>query len=123
MMRVSNGPRRRRMIRGTIARIGGKNMRDGQCSQPANLRRTSTLRVQSVAVSIDGFSAGPNQDVENPLGFGGPKLMDWFLHTRVWQEMHGHAGQGETGVDNEMAAQGFKGIGAWILGRNMFGPV
>jgi dihydrofolate reductase len=83
----------------------------------------SRLRVQSFAVSLDGFGAGPNQDVENPLGVGGPNLMDWFFHTRIWQEMHGNAAQGEAGVDNEMAAQGFTGIGAWILGRNMFGPV
>jgi dihydrofolate reductase len=80
------------------------------------------LRVQSFAISIDGYGAGPNQDLQNPLGVGGPKLMEWFFQTRVWQRMHGQAG-GETGVDNRMAEQGFTGIGAWILGRNMFGPV
>lgn len=83
----------------------------------------SRLRVQSFAVSLDGFGAGPDQGLENPLGVGGPLLMDWFLHTRIWQQMHGNASGGETGVDNEIAAQGFAGIGAWILGRNMFGPV
>ena len=80
------------------------------------------VRVQSFAVSIDGYAAGPNQDLQNPLGVNGPELMDAFFHTRVWREMHGQEG-GETGVDNALAAQGFKGIGAWILGRNMFGPV
>lgn len=83
----------------------------------------SRLRVQSFAMSLDGFGAGPNQDLANPLGVGGPLLMDWFFHTRIWQEMHGNPTGGETGVDNEMAAQGFAGIGAWIIGRNMFGPV
>ena len=82
----------------------------------------SQLRVQSFAISIDGYGAGPNQDLSNPLGVGGPDLMQWFFHSRVWRQMHGHEG-GETGIDNEMAERGFAGIGAWILGRNMFGPV
>jgi dihydrofolate reductase len=80
------------------------------------------LCVRSFAVSIDGYGAGPNQDLQNPLGVGGPELMAWFFHTRVWRAMHGRDG-GETGVDNTMAERGFDGIGAWILGRNMFGPV
>jgi len=82
----------------------------------------SKLRVQSFAISIDGYGAGPNQDVQNPLGVGGPELMEWFFRTRVWRRMQGQK-DGETGVDNRMAEQGFTGIGAWILGRNMFGPV
>ena len=82
----------------------------------------SKLRVQSFAISIDGYGAGPNQDLQNPLGVRGPELMEWFFHTRVWRRMHGQD-DGETGVDNGMAEQGFAGIGAWILGRNMFGPV
>jgi dihydrofolate reductase len=82
----------------------------------------SKLRVLSFAVSIDGYSAGPNQDLENPLGARGPELMDWFFHTRSWRAMHGQA-DGETGIDDGIAAQGFAGIGAWIIGRNMFGPV
>ena len=82
----------------------------------------SRLRVHSFAVSIDGFGAGPNQDLQNPLGVGGPELFDWFFHTRTWQQMHGQAG-GETGADDAIAAKGFEGFGAWILGRNMFGPV
>ena len=80
------------------------------------------LRVQSFAVSLDGFGAGPNQDLAHPLGVRGPELMEWFFPTRVWRTMQGHA-DGETGIDNGMAEQGFSGIGAWILGRNMFGPV
>jgi dihydrofolate reductase len=78
--------------------------------------------VQSFAVSLDGFSAGPRQDLQNPLGIRGPELMEWFFHTRIWREMQGQGG-GETGTDNAMASQGFENLGAWILGRNMFGPV
>ncbi len=80
------------------------------------------LRVQSFAISLDGYGAGPNQDLQHPLGVNGPELMEWFFRTRVWQRMHGQDG-GETGVDNSMAERGFTGIGAWILGRNMFGPI
>ena len=80
------------------------------------------LLVQSFAISIDGYGAGPNQDLQNPLGVAGPELMEWFFHTRLWRSMHGQD-DGETGVDNRVAEQGFVGIGAWILGRNMFGPV
>ena len=71
---------------------------------------------------MDGYGAGPSQDLQNPLGVRGLELMDWFLNTRVWQKMHGQPG-GETGIDNEIAEQAFAGIGAWILGRNMFGPI
>ena len=78
----------------------------------------SKLRVQSFAISIDGYGAGPSQDLQHPLGLNGPELMEWFFHTRAWRTMHGHH-DGEQG----MAEQGFAGIGAWILGRNMFGPV
>ena len=79
--------------------------------------------VRVFSISIDGYGAGPGQSLENPLGVRGPELFDWFFHTRVWQVMHGDAGGGESGVDNDVAARGFEGIGAWILGRNMFGPV
>ena len=82
----------------------------------------SKLRVSSFAVSIDGFGAGTSQDLENPIGVGGLALMDWFFPTRTWQHMHGNQG-GETGVDDGIAAQGLAGLGAWILGRNMFGPI
>jgi dihydrofolate reductase len=82
----------------------------------------SKLRVRSFAISIDGYGAGPNQDLQNPLGVGGPEMFDWFFHTRTWQRMQGNQG-GETGVDDDLAAQGMEGNGAWIMGRNMFGPV
>ena len=80
------------------------------------------LRVACFALSLDGYGAGPDQDLQNPIGTGGLKLMDWFFPTRAWRRMHGQ-GEGEDGIDNGMAEQGFLGIGAWILGRNMFGPV
>ena len=83
----------------------------------------SKLRVQSFAVSIDGFGAGPKQNLQNPLGVRGPELMEWFFPTRFFRKMHGGRDDGETGTDNAMAEQGFANIGAWILGRNMFGPV
>lgn len=80
------------------------------------------VRVQSFGVSLDGFSAGLHQDLQNPLGVRGPDIMEWFFPTDVFRRMHGQ-GSGETGVDNRMAEEGFHNIGAWILGRNMFGPV
>jgi dihydrofolate reductase len=82
----------------------------------------SRVRVQSFSVSLDGYGAGNDQDLDHPLGRGGPELMGWFFPTSVWQKMHGD-GTGETGADNRMAEAGFAGIGAWILGRNMFGPI
>jgi dihydrofolate reductase len=82
----------------------------------------SRVLVRSFAVSVDGFGAGPDQDLEHPLGVRGEELMEWFFHTRTWRAMHGEAG-GDTGVDDEIAARGMQGFGAWILGRNMFGPV
>lgn len=82
----------------------------------------SKLRVLSFALSLDGFGAGADQDLENPLGVNGPELMEWFFPLNVWKQMHG-LGEGETGVDDRVAQRGFEGIGAWILGRNMFGPV
>jgi dihydrofolate reductase len=78
--------------------------------------------VHSFAVSIDGFGAGPDQSLDQPLGAGGPEMFQWFFATRTWGAMHGEEG-GETGVDDQVAKRGFEGIGAWILGRNMFGPV
>jgi dihydrofolate reductase len=82
----------------------------------------SRLLVRGFSISIDGYGAGSGQDLMNPLGIGGPALFGWFFHTRTWQQMQGNAG-GETGIDDDFSAQGFDGIGAWILGRNMFGPV
>ena len=65
----------------------------------------SRLRVQTFSISIDGYGAGPCQDLQNPLGVGGPELFDWFFHTRTWQRMQGNEA-GETSVDDEIAAQG-----------------
>ena len=82
----------------------------------------SKLRVQCFGVSLDGYGAGTSQSLDNPLGVRGPELMEWFFATNVWKQMH-NLGEGERGVDNRMAEQGFENLGAWILGRNMFGPV
>ena len=82
----------------------------------------SKLRVQSFAVSLDGYGAGPDQSLEHPLGVRGPELMQWFFPTQFWRRMQGQDG-GETGIDHQIAEQSFDNIGAWILGRNMFGPV
>ena len=80
------------------------------------------LRVHTFAISIDGYGAGPNQDLPNPLGVGGEALHEWFVKTRTFRQLFGQKG-GSTGVDDEFAARGFDNIGAWILGRNMFGPI
>jgi len=80
------------------------------------------LRVQSFAISLDGYGAGPNQSIENPLGVGGTALHEWAFATRTFQLMHGRAG-GATGIDDDFVARGFSNIGAWIIGRNMFGPI
>jgi dihydrofolate reductase len=82
----------------------------------------SKLRVLSFGMSIDGYSAGLGQDLENPLGIRGRELFEWYFSTRAWRAMH-HLEGGETGVDNKIADEGASGLGAWILGRNMFGPV
>jgi dihydrofolate reductase len=82
----------------------------------------SKLRVCSYSISIDGFGAGPSQSLENPLGVGGEALHGWIVRTRTFKKTYGESG-GETGVDDDFVARGFENIGAWILGRNMFGPV
>ena len=80
------------------------------------------LRVRIFTISIDGYGAGPEQSLDNPLGVGGRTLHPWLVATRTFQQMHGGEG-GTTGVDNDFAARGFVNVGAWIMGRNMFGPV
>lgn len=82
----------------------------------------SRLRVQCLSLSIDGFCAGPQQSREHPLGLGGPALSEWMFKTETFQQMFGGTG-GSTGVDNDFVLQGFRNVGAWILGRNMFGPI
>jgi dihydrofolate reductase len=81
------------------------------------------VRVASFTLSLDGFAAGPDQDLQHPLGVGGEDLHQWALPTRTFQERVFGAEGGTTGLDDEFAAQGFENLGAWILGRNMFGPV
>ena len=83
----------------------------------------SRVVVQSIGVSLDGFAAGTDQSLENPLGVRGPELMEWFFPTKTFIEQHGGEGGGETGTDDSFAAASMTGKGAWILGRNMFGPV
>jgi hypothetical protein len=80
------------------------------------------VRVNSLAVSLDGYASGPNQALDAPLGIRGPELFEWFFSTRLWKQMQGQEG-GSTGIDNAWAQRGFDNVGAWILGRNMFGPV
>ncbi len=80
------------------------------------------LRVQSFAISLDGYGAGPGQDLENPLGRGGMALHEWAFPTRTFRQIFGQDG-GTTGLDDDFARRGFAGIGAWIMGRNMFGPM
>ena len=101
---------------------------------------TEKLRVHCFGVSLDGYSAGPNQSLEHPLGVDGTGLMEWFFPTRTFQRMHHQESRetaglvnvpdhvfgeenGEAGIDDDFAARGIKNIGAWIIGRNMFGPV
>jgi dihydrofolate reductase len=80
------------------------------------------LRVDCFSVSIDGYGAGPDQALEHPMGLGGMALHEWVFPTRFFQAMIGKDG-GSTGIDEDFAARGIAGIGAWILGRNMFGPI
>jgi len=80
------------------------------------------LRVESFSISVDGFGAGIDQSIENPLGIGGRNLHNWAFPTKTFQNML-FGGDGEEGIDNDFAARGFRNIGAWIMGRNMFGPI
>jgi dihydrofolate reductase len=82
----------------------------------------SKLRVHAFSISLDGYGAGPGQDIDNPLGVGGIALHGWSHATRTFQQMFG-ADDGTTGIDNDFAARGLTNVGAWILGRNMFGPM
>ena len=82
----------------------------------------SKLRVQSFSISLDGFGTGPQQDINNPLGVGGMALHQWAFATRFFHQMQGKEG-GASGIDDDFITRGFANVGAWILGRNMFGPV
>lgn len=81
------------------------------------------VRVESFTISLDGYGAGPDQSLANPLGMGAEHLHAWLMGTRLFQRTHFGRDEGTTGVDNDFAERGFKNLGAWILGRNMFGPV
>jgi dihydrofolate reductase len=80
------------------------------------------VRVNAFGVSLDGYGAGPDQSLENPLGAGGEGLHEWFFPTRTFQKMYGN-GEGTTGIDEDFAARSMENLGAWIMGRNMFGPI
>ncbi|HEX4022756.1 MAG TPA: dihydrofolate reductase family protein [Acidobacteriaceae bacterium] len=82
----------------------------------------SQVRVGAFSISLDGFGAGPRQALDHPLGVRGTELHAWFFDTVVFQKMYGQSG-GTEGIDNDFAAQSFENVGAWILGRNMFGPI
>jgi dihydrofolate reductase len=82
----------------------------------------SKVRVGAFSISLDGFGAGPRQDLANPLGVRGFELHSWFMETEAFKKMHGLSG-GVQGIDNDFALKSFENVGAWILGRNMFGPV
>lgn len=83
----------------------------------------SRIKVLCFSVSLDGFGAGPGQSLERPLGAGGETLHRWVFPTRTFQREVMGAADGATGVDDDFARRGFENLGAWILGRNMFGPV
>ena len=80
------------------------------------------VRVHNFAISLDGYGAGPRQTQKNPLGEGGEALHSWFIPTRTFQKVTGKSG-GTTGVDDDFASRAMVGVGAYIMGRNMFGPV
>jgi dihydrofolate reductase len=81
------------------------------------------VRVASFSISLDGYGAGPHQDLDHPLGVGGTDLHEWAFPTRTFRHNVFGLEGGTTGLDDEFAAQGFENVGAWILGRNMFGPI
>ena len=82
----------------------------------------SKLRVNSFGISLDGYGAGPDQGLDHPLGVGGPELHTWFYPTSTFKAMFGGK-QGTTGIDDDFARRGMENLGAWIMGRNMFGPI
>jgi dihydrofolate reductase len=82
----------------------------------------SKVRVAAFSISLDGYGAGPDQNLQDPLGRGGEALHEWFVPTRTFKEVHGES-DGTTGIDDDFAARSFENVGAWIMGRNMFGPV
>jgi dihydrofolate reductase len=81
------------------------------------------IRVNAFTISLDGYGAGPNQSLDNPLGVGGEDLHHWMIPTRTFQRSVLRKDGGTTGIDDDFAARSFQNVGAWILGRNMFGPI
>lgn len=79
------------------------------------------VRVENFTISLDGYGAGPDQGVDNPLGAGGEALHGWLVDTRMWRQAHGKE-DGTTGIDDDFAARSARNVGAWIMGRNMFAP-
>src|SRR5688572_27081137 len=82
----------------------------------------SKVKVAAFSISLDGYGAGPDQTLENPLGTGGEGLHEWMFPTKMFQQLMGKT-SGTEGINNQFAEQSFENIGAWIMGRNMFGPI
>lgn len=80
------------------------------------------LRVHNFSISLDGYAAGPRQDIDNPLGQRGLELHEWVFATSTWNQLEGKEG-GVEGPDDKFIAEGDLGIGATVMGRNMFGPI
>jgi dihydrofolate reductase len=89
---------------------------------PIGGMKMTRVRVESFTISLDGYGAGPDQGASNPLGVGGEALHEWIVSTRSWRQMHGKEG-GAGGIDSDFAARSARNVGAWIMGRNMFGPM
>ncbi|GFE85791.1 dihydrofolate reductase family protein [Steroidobacter agaridevorans] len=81
------------------------------------------VRVNFFCVSMDGFGAGPDQSLQQPLGIGGESLHEWAFGTRTFQKMLFGKEGGSTGIDDDFLVRSFDNLGAWIMGRNMFGPI
>jgi dihydrofolate reductase len=96
----------------------------GLISDDVSLEGTTMprLRVHNLSISVDGYTAGPDRDLEHPLGVGGERLHEWVFATRTGRRVIGESG-GESGTDDRFLARGEAGIGATIMGRNTFGPV
>jgi dihydrofolate reductase len=90
---------------------------------PKEGMKMTRVQVKSFTISLDGYGAGPDQDIDHPMGHGAEDLHQWFVPTRTFQQAVLGKEGGTTGVDDDFAARGFQNVGAWILGRNMFGPV
>jgi dihydrofolate reductase len=82
----------------------------------------SKVKVMCFSISLDGYGAGPSQSLENPLGVRGTEVHNWMFPTKMFMKMIGQDG-GTEGIDNELAEKSFENVGAWIMGRNMFGPI